>query len=248
MNDLAADQAEAPRPVEQNEKQNQDMQRPSSGCEQLTKTVAAPGGDLTIVSDITLSAAKGETVAITGASGSGKTTLLGLLAGLDRPTSGSVWLAGERIDGMSEDQRAALRRSRVGFVFQSFHLMPTLTAIENVLLPMEVAGTDDPRERAEAALNAVGLSARMRHYPRQLSGGEQQRVAIARAFAPGPEVLFADEPTGNLDGTTGRSVSDLLFDLNSQRGTTMVLVTHDLTLADRCETRFALSDGHLVSN
>ena len=247
MNDNAAAAAEPERPVRQESNlRNPDMQHISSGCEQLTKTVVAPGGDLTIISDITLSAAKGETVAITGASGSGKTTLLGLLAGLDRPSSGSVWLAGERIDGLSEDARAALRRDRVGFVFQSFHLLPTLTALENVLLPMEVAGTGDARDRAEAALDAVGLGKRLRHYPRQLSGGEQQRVAIARAFAPGPEVLFADEPTGNLDGATGRAVSDLLFDLNSDRGTTMVMVTHDLGLARQCQTRFALSDGSLA--
>jgi len=211
-------------------------------------TVKAPGGDLTILNDISLSLNENETLAIVGASGSGKTTLLGLLAGLERPTGGDVWLAGEHLNRLDENERAKLRRRRVGFVFQSFHLLPSLTALENVMLALEIAGLDRARERATGALEQVGLSARMAHYPRQLSGGEQQRVAIARAFAGDPAVLFADEPTGNLDRNTGESIARLLFDLNREHGTALVLVTHDLNLARRCGRIEEIEDGRLVSS
>lgn len=217
-------------------------------CEDLGKQVTAPGGKLSILEQVDLSLPRGRTMAITGASGSGKTTLLGLLAGLDRPSTGRVWLAGEEITRWSEDQRAELRRARVGFVFQSFHLLPSLTALENVMLPLEVAGRARVESVARESLEAVGLAPRLRHYPRQLSGGEQQRVAIARAFAPGPSILFADEPTGNLDGQTGAAVSDLLFRLNAERGVAMVMVTHDLNLARRCGVVHQLADGRLVDD
>jgi putative ABC transport system ATP-binding protein len=187
-------------------------------------------------------------VAIVGASGSGKTTLLGLLAGLDRPTSGEVWLGGTALNGLSEDARAALRQRWVGFVFQSFQLLPALTALENVMLPLELAGTADAAARAREWLTRVGLAARVTHYPKQLSGGEQQRVAIARAFSGEPKVLMADEPTGNLDGTTGAEIADLMFELNRERGTTLLLVTHDATLAPRCGRRLSLAGGKLVTD
>ena len=210
-------------------------------------SVQAPGGQLDILKDINLSLNEAETLAIVGASGSGKTTLLGLLAGLERPTTGEVWLAGEHLNRLDENERARLRRRRVGFVFQSFHLLPSLTALENVMLALEIAGLDRPRERATRALEQVGLSHRMAHYPRQMSGGEQQRVAIARAFAGDPAVLFADEPTGNLDRNTGESVARLLFDINREHGTALVLVTHDLNLARRCGRIEEIEDGSLVS-
>ncbi|MEE4331113.1 MAG: ATP-binding cassette domain-containing protein [Wenzhouxiangella sp.] len=210
-------------------------------------TVKAPGGDLTILKDISLSLNENETLAIVGASGSGKTTLLGLLAGLEQPTGGDIWLAGEHLNRLDENERAKLRRRRVGFVFQSFHLLPSLTALENVMLALEIAGLDRARERATEALNQVGLSARMAHYPRQLSGGEQQRVAIARAFAGDPAVLFADEPTGNLDRNTGESIARLLFELNREHGTALVLVTHDLNLARRCGRIEEIEDGQLIT-
>jgi len=188
---------------------------------------------LRILRGANLAIGRGETVAIVGASGSGKTTLLSLLAGLDSPTAGEVWLAGDRIDTLDEDARAQHRAGTVGFVFQSFQLLSGFTALENVMLPAELAGRDDPRERARQALAAVGLAERLNHYPHQLSGGEQQRVAIARAFAGDPQILFADEPTGNLDTATGAHIIDLLFALNARSGTTLVLVTHDIGQAKR---------------
>ncbi|MDT8438268.1 MAG: ATP-binding cassette domain-containing protein [Wenzhouxiangellaceae bacterium] len=209
--------------------------------------VDAPGGRLEIVNDISLTLNAGRTLAIVGASGSGKTTLLGLLAGLERPTSGAVQLAGEDLSVLDEDGRARLRRARVGFVFQSFHLLASLTALENVMLALEIGRNDQPRERALRALEQVGLNHRLDHYPRQLSGGEQQRVAIARAFAGGPDILFADEPTGNLDRSNGEAVADLLFALNREHGTALVLVTHDPKLAERCDDVVTIVDGRLES-
>ncbi len=188
----------------------------------------------------------GEALAIVGASGSGKSTLLGLLAGLDLPNGGSVRIDGQDIFALDEDQRAQLRGEKVGFVFQSFQLLPALTALENVMLPLELAGTDRVQERARSLLERVGLASRMTHYPRQLSGGEQQRVALARAFAPEPMLLLADEPTGNLDAATGLSVIDLMFEMNAERGTTLVLVTHDEALASRCARRIRLAAGRIV--
>jgi len=208
------------------------------------KSVAGPEGTLHILDDIALSVAAGDSVAIVGASGSGKTTLLGLLAGLDLPSRGSIVLAGQALDTLDEEARAALRAREVGFVFQSFHLLPSLTAEENVALPLELAGREDPA-RVREVLQAVGLSARARHYPRQLSGGEQQRVAIARAFVARPRILFADEPTGSLDHATGKQVSDLLFALNAGSGTTLVLVTHDMHLAQRCQHVYRIDEGRL---
>ncbi|MBK1700070.1 ABC transporter ATP-binding protein [Thiococcus pfennigii] len=211
----------------------------------LGKDVNGPGGRLTILSDCELSVRAGEAVAILGASGSGKSTLLGLLAGLDTASAGEVWLCGERLVGLDEDGRAALRNGRVGFVFQSFQLLPTLTALENVLLPLELGGHADAQAVAADALARVGLAARAGHFPRQLSGGEQQRVAIARAFAPAPAILFADEPTGNLDPATGGQVIDLLLALRGDSGAALVLVTHDAALAERCDRRLAMRDGRL---
>jgi len=209
--------------------------------------VDAPGGRLEIVKDISLDLNAGQTLAIVGASGSGKTTLLGLLAGLETPTAGEIRLAGQNLGDLDEDGRARLRRARVGFVFQSFHLLPSLTALENVMLALEIGRIDQPRERALKALGQVGLDHRLDHYPRQLSGGEQQRVAIARAFAGNPAILFADEPTGNLDRKTGDAVADLLFDLNRENGTALVLVTHDPRLAERCANVATMDDGRLES-
>lgn len=214
----------------------------------LAKQVIGPTGPLDILNAVDLDVAPGEAVAIIGASGSGKSTLLGLLAGLDRASSGSVALCGSALEPLDEDARAALRAGRVGFVFQSFQLIPTLTALENVLLPLELASglnAGSAKRTAEAALERVGLSERRGHYPRQLSGGEQQRVAIARAFAPGPEVLFADEPTGNLDEATGARIIDLLFGLREDAGAALVLVTHDPALARRCDRRLSMSGGRL---
>ncbi|AGA90346.1 putative ABC-type transport system involved in lysophospholipase L1 biosynthesis, ATPase component [Thioflavicoccus mobilis 8321] len=211
----------------------------------LGKDVTGPGGPLTILRDCELTVHAGEAVAILGASGSGKSTLLGLLAGLDEATAGAVWLCGERLDALDEDGRAALRNGRVGFVFQSFQLLPTLTALENVLLPLELGGRNDAQAVAADALARVGLAARAGHFPRQLSGGEQQRVAIARAFAPAPAILFADEPTGNLDPATGGQVIDLLLALRGDSGAALVLVTHDAALAERCDRRLAMQDGRL---
>jgi putative ABC transport system ATP-binding protein len=211
----------------------------------LGKYVIGPNGDLTILRNLDLEVRAGEAVAILGASGSGKSTLLGLLAGLDDPTSGEVWLCGQRLGGLDEDGRAALRAGRVGFVFQNFQLLPTLNALENVLLPLELTGNPDAQTRADQALERVGLAQRAGHYPRQLSGGEQQRLAIARAYAPRPQVLFADEPTGNLDQTTGAHIVDLLLELRAEAGAALVLVTHDGGLAERCDRRLRMVDGGL---
>ncbi len=212
---------------------------------EISKVVEGPDGRLVILDGVGLEVARGDSLAIVGASGSGKTTLLGLLAGLDRPTTGSIVLAGELLDHLDEEARARLRRRRVGFVFQGFHLLPALTAEENVMLPLDLDGRSDARERAGEALARVGLGARRRHYPAQLSGGEQQRVALARAFVHGPEILFADEPTGNLDQRTGTGVGDLLFDLNREHATTLVLVTHDAALAARCARALRLREGRI---
>lgn len=208
--------------------------------------MTGPDGQLTILDDVALIVPRGDSFAIIGASGSGKTTLLGLLAGLDRPTAGSITLAGTRLDALDEEARARLRRRLVGFVFQSFHLLPALSAEENVMLPLDLDGRADARERAAEALARVGLDARRHHYPHQLSGGEQQRVALARAFVHGPEILFADEPTGNLDQRTGTVVGDLLFALNREHATTLVLVTHDAALATRCARALELREGRVV--
>jgi putative ABC transport system ATP-binding protein len=201
---------------------------------------------LTILDDVSLSVAAGESVAVVGASGAGKSTLLALLAGLDEPSAGAVWLEGIELSALDEDGRAAARARHVGFVFQSFHLIPSLTALENVMLPLELAGRADARTAAREVLAQVGLESRLGHYPRQLSGGEQQRVAIARAFVTRPSVLFVDEPTGNLDAATGARVLQLLFDLNAAAGTTLVLVTHDRGLAARCGRIIELDAGRLV--
>ncbi len=211
----------------------------------LSQRVATADGPLAILSDVALDVKAGETLAITGASGSGKSTLLGLLAGLDLASSGEVHLFGQRLDALDEDARARLRAGRVGFVFQSFQLLPALTALENVLLPLELAGRPDAQARAADWLDRVGLAARARHTPRQLSGGEQQRVALARAFATDPEIVFADEPTGNLDADTGARIVDLLFELNASAHTTLVLVTHDAALAARCGRRLHLLAGRV---
>ena len=209
----------------------------------LSQRVPTADGTLAILSEVDFAVKAGETLAITGASGSGKSTLLGLLAGLDHPSSGEVVLLGQRINTLDEDARARLRAGRVGFVFQSFQLLPALTAFENVLLPLELAARGDAAERARQWLGRVGLAARAGHTPRQLSGGEQQRVAIARAFATDPEIVFADEPTGNLDAETGARIIDLLFELNASAHTTLVLVTHDDALAGRCQRRLHLVAG-----
>lgn len=215
--------------------------------ENLTREVSSPEGTLTIVRDVSLAIEARETVAIVGPSGAGKSTLLALLAGLDLPTSGKVWLAGTDLTTLDEDGRAQLRAQHVGFVFQSFHLVPSLTALENVMLPLELAGRGDARALAVEMLARVGLSARVAHYPRQLSGGEQQRVALARASVGHPAVLFADEPTGNLDMATGERVAGLLFELNASSNTTVVLVTHDRTIASRCSRVLTMEAGELRS-
>ena len=211
----------------------------------LGKHVTGPSGDLTILHGLDLQVQSGEAVAILGASGSGKSTLLGLLAGLDSASAGEVWLCGRPLGGLDEDGRAELRAGQVGFVFQNFQLLPTLSARENVLLPLELTGTADAESRADEALERVGLTPRAGHYPRQLSGGEQQRVAIARAYAPRPKVLFADEPTGNLDQATGAHIIDLLLDLRTESGAALVLVTHDPLLAGQCDRRLRMRDGAL---
>jgi putative ABC transport system ATP-binding protein len=210
----------------------------------LSKEVSSPEGPLTIVREVTLAVASGESVAIVGPSGSGKSTLLALLAGLDLPSAGNVRLAGQNLSALDEDGRARLRAERVGFVFQSFHLMPSLTALENVMLPLELSGRADARAQALAMLERVGVAARRGHYPRQLSGGEQQRVALARASVGSPSVLFADEPTGNLDTASGERIGRLLFELN-RGNTTLVLVTHERTLAEHCDRVLSMDAGTL---
>jgi len=212
---------------------------------QLSKRVSTAESELEILRGIELEIKQGETAAIVGASGSGKSTLLGLLAGLDTPSAGAILLGGTNFVYLDEDQRATLRSQKVGFVFQSFQLLPALTALENVMLPLELAGIAHAREKSEEFLSRVGLDERLHHYPRTLSGGEQQRVAIARAFASQPVILFADEPTGNLDTATGANVIELLFGLNEEEGTTLVLVTHDNSLADRCQRKFTMTAGQL---
>jgi len=213
----------------------------------VSKSVDGPEGRLVILDGISLHVDAGESFAIVGASGSGKTTLLGLLAGLDTPDTGSIRLAGHALETLDEERRADLRRRLVGFVFQSFHLLPALSALENVMLPLELEGDAQARAKARDALDAVGLAARRRHYPAQLSGGEQQRVAIARAFVHGPRLLFADEPTGNLDQRTGHHITDLLFALNRDHRTTLLLVTHDAQLAARCQRRIVLEEGRVLT-
>lgn len=213
----------------------------------LGKRMALPSGELTILDGVDFAIAKGESVAVVGASGSGKSTLLSLLAGLDSPSAGTVFLDGERLSALDEDGRARVRAAKVGFVFQSFQLLPALTALENVMLPLELRGDADARAPARAILQRVGLEHRLDHYPRQLSGGEQQRVAIARAFVTRPAVLFADEPTGNLDTRTGVAIVDLLFELNAVAGTTLILVTHDERLAARCGRILRLDAGRLLA-
>lgn len=218
---------------------------PAIIVDKLTRQVQDADGELTILDNISFSLDAGQTLAIVGASGSGKSTLLGLLAGLDVPTSGSVSVMDTRLFDLDEDERAAWRGKHLGFVFQNFQLLPQMTALENVLLPLELAGRRDARERAQLMLERVGLSDRLKHYPRTLSGGEQQRVALARAFACEPALLFADEPTGSLDAATGERVIDLMFELNREAGATLVLVTHDQALAGRCDQRLALHSGQL---
>jgi putative ABC transport system ATP-binding protein len=227
-----------------------DAARPASGelvAEGLGKRVRLPDHELTILDGVGFRIAAGEAVALVGASGSGKSTLLSLLAGLDQPSTGRVLLDGVALSTLDEDGRARIRGEKVGFVFQCFQLLPALTALENVMLPLELRGDRDAEGPARAILGRVGLGERLGHYPRQLSGGEQQRVALARAFVTGPSLLFADEPTGNLDTETGRAVIDLLFELNAQAGTTLVLVTHDERLAERCRRILRLDRGRLVA-
>ena len=224
------------------------MTEPLLRAVELTKIVTSGEAPLTILDDVGFAIDAGDAVAVVGASGSGKTTLLGLLAGLDRPTRGDVWLDGTALSTLDEDARAALRQRLLGFVFQSFQLLPHLTALENVMLPLELAGAADASSSAKDWLSRVGLAKRTTHYPKQLSGGEQQRVAIARAFAGEPKLLMADEPTGNLDNATGEEVIDLMFRLNREHGTTLLLVTHDASLAGRCARTLSLSAGRLVGD
>jgi len=221
---------------------------PIVSAEGVGKQVTTSAGDLTILSEVSFDIAAGESVAVVGVSGSGKSTLLGLLAGLDVPSSGRIHLVGECLNDLDEDGRARLRGEKVGFVFQSFQLLPSLTAQENVMLPLELAGVAGAEAQAGELLERVGLASRLCHYPKQLSGGEQQRVAIARAFAMSPAVLFADEPTGNLDAATGHKVNDLLFELNAEQGTTLILVTHDEKLAGRCCRQIRLDGGRVVAD
>jgi len=220
---------------------------PPVTADSVGKVIDAPGQRLVILEDITLRLDQGEAVAILGSSGSGKSTLLGLLAGLDHASSGAIELFGTPLQGLDEDGRAALRAGQVGFVFQSFQLLPGMTALENVMLPLELAAVASPRKGAEEALGQVGLAQRLHHYPGQLSGGEQQRVALARAFAARPRLLFADEPTGSLDRSTGDRITELLFSLREQTGAALLLVTHDGQLAERCDRRLLLEAGRLES-
>jgi len=222
--------------------------QPAIQVAQLEKTYLCGQSELTVLRDVEFSLAAGRSLAIVGPSGSGKTTLLGLCAGLDIPTAGSVQLLGTHLEALDEDGRAAFRGQHVGFVFQNFQLIPTLTALENVAVPLELQGHTGSQARAQALLQQVGLAARLNHYPIQLSGGEQQRVALARAFINQPAILFADEPTGNLDGSNGSTIIELLFELNAQQQTTLVLVTHDLTLAAQCDQQLSLQHGRIVAN
>ena len=214
----------------------------------ISKQVSSPEGHLTILSEVSFSICSGESVAVVGPSGAGKSTLLALLAGLDLPTDGHVVLNGSNLGELDEDGRARIRAESVGFVFQSFHLVPSLNALENVMLPLELAGAADARKTAHSIIEQVGLEDRWRHYPAQLSGGEKQRVAIARAFATEPAVLFADEPTGNLDSRTGSNIMELMFELNRNSSTNLVLVTHDLSIAEQCGRMLSLDAGLLVSD
>jgi len=214
----------------------------------VSKSVSTAEGALIILDEINLSVDKGESLAIVGASGSGKSTLLGILAGLDSPSTGDISLADQVISSMDEEGRAAIRAQHVGFVFQSFQLLPGLNTLENVMLPLELHGSGDAQQKAQNYLERVGLKHRLKHYPKQLSGGEQQRVAIARAFANTPSILFADEPTGNLDAVTGSTIIDLLFELNQAHGTTLILVTHEQRLAERCGRQITLEAGQLISD
>jgi putative ABC transport system ATP-binding protein len=242
--------AAAAMPVASHNSRNEslDMTEVILRVENLGKAVASGDATLTILHEIDFTVRAGESVAIVGASGSGKSTLLGLLAGLDLPTCGRVHLAGQDLTQLDEDGRAALRGRELGFVFQSFHLLPTLSALENAMLPLDLLGLPDPQAVAEAMLARVGLADRLGHYPKHLSGGEQQRVALARAFAVHPRLLLADEPTGNLDAATGRQVIDLMFEMNAEQGTTLILVTHDEALAQRCGRTLRLVAGRLAQN
>ncbi len=214
----------------------------------VTKTVQSGTEDLTILDDVSLEIPDGQFVAVTGASGSGKSTLLGLIAGLDAPSSGEILIDGANVTTMSEDELAELRSEHIGFIFQSFHLIPSLTAFENVIIPMEILGLKDAKSRAVKLLEDVELTARGHHYPTELSGGEQQRVAIARAFANQPKILLADEPTGNLDSKNGNHIFDLMTDLHNQHNVTLILVTHDLSLAERAQRQIILKDGRVLSD
>jgi len=215
-------------------------------AERVCKRVRTAEQQLTILDSVSLEVPLGQSLAIIGPSGAGKSTLLGLLAGLDTPSEGHIWMGEDEITAMTEEGRASVRASMVGFVFQTFQLLGSLTAVENVSLPMELSGQHDAQDRAKEFLHKVGLSARLDHYPKQLSGGEQQRVALARAFACSPKILFADEPTGNLDQATGQKVSDLLFELNTESETTLILVTHEQRLAERCQRIVTIDDGKLL--
>jgi len=224
---------------------NENKTNPLLVVNHLNKTVTSPDGDLILLNEINVRIYSAQSVAIAGASGAGKSTLLAILAGLDVPSSGQVLLDGANLFSLDEDGRAQLRGRLIGFVFQSFQLLPSLTALENVMLPLELLAINDAQDKARQVLNRVGLEKRVSHYPRQLSGGEQQRVAIARAFAVQPKILLADEPTGNLDMGTGEKIIDLLFSLNSEQGTTLILVTHDEKLASRCERKLYMENGKL---
>lgn len=227
---------------------NASQSTPLIQAQQLGKHITTPEGDLLILNHIDLNINAGETVAIMGRSGSGKSTLLGLLAGLDKPTSGQISLAGKRLNDLDEDERARIRSSHVGFVFQQFHLLPAFTALENVMLPLELKGIANAKEQAQLWLERVGLTNRMTHTPKQLSGGEQQRVAIARAFAVQPSIVFADEPTGNLDAHTSEKIVELIFNVQREENTTLILVTHDQQLAKQCMRSIVLEAGELVKS
>jgi putative ABC transport system ATP-binding protein len=223
------------------------VSEPVIALDRVNLTLGSAASQVQVLKNVSLSVPRGEAVGIVGPSGSGKTTLLMVLAGLERPDNGSVEVAGARLDRMSEDEIARFRGRNIGFVFQSFHLIANMTALENVAVPLELAGTDDAFDRARAELEAVGLKDRLTHYPGQLSGGEQQRVAIARALAPEPTILIADEPTGNLDQDTGRQIADLIFDTQKKRGTSFVLVTHDAALAERCDRQVRVRSGEVFA-